>query len=107
MFWTDTSGDRIYRSRLDASQRTTLISSGLSSAEGLAWDWVNQKLYWTDSADDDIEVYDPATTYRRVLFENGLNSPYSIVVDPGTGYAYSYLHCKYREMWVCINLDNI
>ena len=32
MFWTDTSGDRIYTSRLDASQRTTLISSGLSSA---------------------------------------------------------------------------
>jgi len=32
MFWTDTSGDRIYRSRLDSSQRTTLISSGLSSA---------------------------------------------------------------------------
>ena len=62
--------------------------------EGLAWDWVNQKLYWTDSTDDDIEVYDPVTAYRRVLFENGLGSPYSIVVDPGTGYAYSSLHCK-------------
>ena len=54
--------------------------------EGLAWDWINQKIYWTDRCDDDIEVYDPITTYRRVLFDTGLINPYAIVVDPTTGY---------------------
>lgn len=53
---------------------------------GLAWDWVNQKLYWTDYCDDDIEVYDPVTRVRRVLFDVGLTEPYAIVVDPTTGY---------------------
>lgn len=53
---------------------------------GLAWDWVNQKLYWTDNSDDDIEVYDPVTRVRRVLFDVGLSAPYAIVVDPTTGY---------------------
>ena len=53
---------------------------------GLAWDWVNQKLYWTDYCDDDIEVYDPVTGARRVLFDVGLSAPYAIVVDPTTGY---------------------
>ena len=54
--------------------------------DGLAWDWVNEKLYWTDNCDDDIEVYDPVTGYRRILIETGLNNPTSIVVDPSTRY---------------------
>ena len=53
---------------------------------GLAWDWINQKLYWTDYCDDDIEVYDPVTRVRRVLFDVDLTAPYAIVVDPTTGY---------------------
>ena len=53
---------------------------------GLAWDWVNQKLYWTDLCDDDIEVYDPTTQVRRVLFDVDITEPWAIVVDPTTGY---------------------
>ena len=30
MFWSDTSADRIYRARLNGTQLTTIISSGLS-----------------------------------------------------------------------------
>ena len=54
-------------------------------SEGLAWDWVNEKLYWTDYCQDRIEVYDPATLHRRVLLTTGTN-PFAIKVDPGTGY---------------------
>ena len=53
--------------------------------EGLAWDWVNEKLYWTDYCQDHIEVYDPVSLHRRVLTATGTN-PFGIVVDPGTGY---------------------
>lgn len=71
---------------------------------GLAWDWVNQKLYWTDYCDDDIEIYDPSTGVRRVLFDVGLTEPYAIVVDPTTGYA---LHIN--PLWtihtVCLQMD--
>ena len=58
----------------------------MNFTDGLAWDWVNEKLYWTDNCDDDIEVYDPATGYRRVLIETGLSIPTNIVVDPGNRY---------------------
>lgn len=58
-------------------------------SDGLAWDWLNQKLYWTDYCDDDIEVYDPSTQVRRVLFDVGLSEPRTIVVDPTTGYVIS------------------
>ena len=54
--------------------------------DGLAWDWISQKLYWTDHCDDDIEVYDPSSEARRVLFDLDLDAPYGIVVNPLTGY---------------------
>jgi len=54
----------------------------------VAWDWVNKKLYWTDPCASDIEVYDPETRYRRILYNSadGLREPSGIVVDPTTGY---------------------
>ena len=52
-------------------------------AGGLAWDWVNRKLYWTDATDNDIEVLDPLTTQRKVLLSTGNGTdPWAIVVDP-------------------------
>lgn len=51
--------------------------------DGLAWDWVNQKLYWTDNCADDLEVFDPVTGNRKVLITTGSGSaPRSIVLDP-------------------------
>ena len=58
---------------------------------GLAWDWISQKLYWTDYCDDDIEVYDPTSGARKVLFDLDLDSPYSLVIDPISGYVKLYL----------------
>ena len=54
-----------------------------SSADGLAWDWVNRNLYWTDAEDKDIEVIDPLSTHRKLLISTGSSSmPRAIVVDP-------------------------
>ena len=56
-----------------------------TAADDLAWDWVNEKLYFTDLHAKDLEVYDPRSGYRRVLF-SGLGESYGIIVDPGTRY---------------------
>ena len=62
-----------------------LLDVHFMHVDGIAWDWVNKKLYWTDLADDDIEVFDPDTNYRKVLFKTGSQSqPRGIVVDPST-----------------------
>lgn len=55
----------------------------------VGWDWVNEKLYWTDPCANDIEVYDIPTAYRRVLYNSmdSVNDPSGIVIDPTTGYA--------------------
>ena len=52
--------------------------------DGLAWDWISEKIYWTDYCQDDIEVYDTTTGYRTVLFNTELIEPHTIVVDPTT-----------------------
>ena len=49
----------------------------------IAWDWINSKLYWTDTAQQEIEVYDFINSHRRVIIFTGNTSrPFSIVVDP-------------------------
>ena len=78
--------------------------------EGLAWDWIGEKLYWTDTCDNDIEVFDPATGDRKVLISTGSNTdPRGIVLDPTTRYAMSIvfkimggqiLVCLMCDMWV-------
>ena len=65
-----------------------VINNGISVTltEGLAWDWINEKLYWTVSNLRKIEVFDPATMHRKVLFETGANTnPADIVLDPING----------------------
>ena len=53
------------------------------STDGLAWDWVNSKLYWTDAEDNDIEVIDTVTTHRKLLISTGnTTTPRALVLDP-------------------------
>ena len=57
--------------------------------ESLAWDWINEKLYWTDSHLTRIEVYDPNTDHRKLLFGSDSftsSSPSDIVLDPNNGF---------------------
>ena len=69
------------------------VSMIYKCTEGLAWDWVNEKLYWTDACEDEIEVYDPVTQHRRQLISTGSN-PVAIIVDPVTGYELGLLYKK-------------
>ena len=55
--------------------------------EDIAWDWINQKLYWTDRENDTIKVYDPVRNIQKVLINTGAGSrPRAIIVDPSTRY---------------------
>ena len=59
------------------------------STDGLAWDWVNQKLYWADQYYNRIEVLDLSTNSRKLLFATGVNSnPRNIIVIPAHGEDY-------------------
>jgi len=63
----------------------TVINHGLSTAEGLAVDWVTHHLYWVESHLDQIEVSDFDGRNRLTLILGGMESPRAVVVDPAVG----------------------
>ena len=75
-FW-----ERMTYARITSSSYFTKHSQ--CPTDGLAWDWVNKKLYWTDAEDNDIEVIDPVTNHRKLLISTGsTTTPRAIVLDP-------------------------
>ena len=56
--------------------------------DGLAYDWVHNNLYWTDSMYNQIGIVsldtnDQGKFKSRILIESYLDSPHGIAVDPG------------------------
>uniref|UniRef100_A0A3B4ZHF0 LDL receptor related protein 8 n=1 Tax=Stegastes partitus TaxID=144197 RepID=A0A3B4ZHF0_9TELE len=55
---------------------------------GLALDWLQHNLYWTDSGDKSISVASVDGTKRRVLINTDLSEPRAIALDPHHGFMY-------------------
>ena len=87
LYWSDVAKAVIMQSRLDGSDVRTIVNTSLIAPENIAWDWINQKLYWTDRVNDTIKVYDPIRDIQKILVNTGPGSePRAIVVDPSTRY---------------------
>ena len=63
------------------------IISAVHTPDGLAVDWVNKKMYWSDGGYNMIEVAELDGSNRLTLFSSGLDDPRAIVVDPFQRYA--------------------
>uniref|UniRef100_A0A671SX24 Low-density lipoprotein receptor-related protein 6-like n=1 Tax=Sinocyclocheilus anshuiensis TaxID=1608454 RepID=A0A671SX24_9TELE len=91
IYWSDVSEEAIKRTLFNGSGpgglQNTVVSS-LASPDGLACDWMGNKLYWTDSETNRIEVAELDGTHRKVLFWQDLDQPRAIALDPARGYMY-------------------
>ena len=65
--------------------------SGVEYSDGIAYDWIHHKLYWTNANTDVIEVVDRNGKNRRVIVDNKMvngtvngtvEEPRAIAVDP-------------------------
>lgn len=52
------------------------------SPAGLAYDWLTNKLYWTDAGTNRIEVANANGTMRTLLAWENIDKPRDIVLDP-------------------------
>lgn len=92
IFWTDVMEENIKRARIEENpQVEVLVKINLNTPDGIAVDWINRKLYWTDTGIDMIEAADFNGTNRLVLVKTGLEEPRAIVVHPFVGYVKSCL----------------
>lgn len=83
IFWTDVISETI--STIDRKSNKSaphILIKNVTNADGLSVDWINQKLYWTDSETDTIEVADFDGTNRITLIDSGLDKPRGIAVYP-------------------------
>ena len=85
IFYSDITTDAIYSAFLNGTDLKTIISVGTPSPGGLAVDWQNNLLYWTDSSNGRIEVSSLDGAKRRVVISDFVEKPRAIVVDPCRG----------------------
>ncbi|XP_066143818.1 prolow-density lipoprotein receptor-related protein 1 [Euwallacea fornicatus] len=91
IFWTDVIDDKIYRGTVSGGSLGNIevvVSTGLSTAEGLTVDWIGQNLYWVESNLDQIEVAKLNGSFRRTLVAGDMQSPRAIAVDSRDGYLF-------------------
>jgi len=88
LFWSDSVARTISWLALNssgASVTEVLVSGGIKSVDGLAFDWIHKNLYWTDSGNNHIEVLGMETGSRgrwQTTLISGLDDPKAIVLDP-------------------------
>lgn len=91
VFWTDVIDDKIYRGTVvggSLGNIEVVVQTGLSTAEGLAVDWIGENLYWVESNLDQIEVSKLNGSFRRTLIAGDMESPRAIAVDPREGFLF-------------------
>ncbi|CAD5111663.1 DgyrCDS948 [Dimorphilus gyrociliatus] len=91
LFFTDIGENSIFRSIYKDNVRVEIkpiISYGLTTAEGIAVDWINEKIYWTDAALDQIQVSNFNGDFQMVLVSGTIGNPRSIAVSPKKGYLF-------------------
>ncbi|XP_030837511.1 sushi, von Willebrand factor type A, EGF and pentraxin domain-containing protein 1 isoform X2 [Strongylocentrotus purpuratus] len=80
MFYSDYGKREIYRVRLFSGRSIKTVVGGVGSAEGLAVDWLNQNLYWTDAVRRHIAVSRYDGSRRKFLLEDDIVRPRSLVI---------------------------
>ncbi len=55
--------------------------------DGIAWDWVTEKLYWSDECQGNIRMFDAINGGTKTIV-TGISNNRGITVDPTTGYVH-------------------
>ncbi|XP_054277887.1 very low-density lipoprotein receptor-like isoform X3 [Macrosteles quadrilineatus] len=89
IFWTDVADQKIFKAPIDeGSDRTVVIRGEMTTADGLAVDWIYNHIYWTDSGKNTIELANFEGSMRRVLITDRLEEPRAIAVNPLEGWMF-------------------
>ncbi|KAL0612518.1 LINE-1 retrotransposable element ORF1 protein [Plecturocebus cupreus] len=92
IYWSDVSEEAIKQTEFNKTESVQrVVVSGILSPDGLACDWLGEKLYWTDSETNRIEVSNLDGSLRKVLFWQELDQPRAIALDPTSGWSLAVL----------------
>jgi hypothetical protein len=63
----------------------TIISTNLTTPDGLAVDWIADNIYWTDADRNVLEVAHLDGSSRKVIIRDGLDEPRNLAIFPMKG----------------------
>ncbi len=61
------------------------LITAVNMSEGLAIDWINHNVYWTDAGSKTVEVASVDGLYRKVLYTVAVDKPRAIALHPARG----------------------
>eukprot|EP00794_Sanderia_malayensis_P008172 gene8172-9048_t len=83
LYWADYVKGRINRVKVNTTDKIqSLINGKLTKAEGIAVDWIGNKLYWTNTEKQCVEVSNLDGSYRKVLVSSDVDKPRGIALAP-------------------------
>jgi len=90
IFYTDIITQKIYSVNMDGSGLVELVSDIIVTPDGLAVDWVYDRLYWTDTGTNTIASVNlhGDKDSVRILVKDDIEEPRAIVLHPGKGWIF-------------------
>ncbi|KOC62359.1 Vitellogenin receptor [Habropoda laboriosa] len=90
VYWSDIeNGDEaIFRSLEDGSEREVIVTTGLSSPDDIAVDWVTGNIYFTDSGYMHVGVCNNDGSYCTIIIKERNDKPRGLALLPSSGLMY-------------------
>ncbi|XP_071454305.1 very low-density lipoprotein receptor isoform X2 [Hetaerina americana] len=89
IFWSDLSDQKIYKAPIDEGrEHSVVIKDELTTADGLAVDWIYNHIYWTDTGRNTIVLANFEGSMRKVLIQDNVQQPRAIALNPLNGWMY-------------------
>ncbi|XP_054718502.1 LOW QUALITY PROTEIN: low-density lipoprotein receptor-related protein 2-like [Uloborus diversus] len=82
LYWSDWGRETvgIYKSGMDGSNRTALVSTNIFWPNGIAVDHTTNRLFWTDARLHSIESITLDGSDRKTIIKDSVHHPYSLTV---------------------------
>ena len=88
IFFADVGAKTIYKAKLDdPDSKEPVITDNAKGLEGIAIDWVNDKLYWVDRHTQHMYVSELDGS-NRMTVKTGIKDARALVLHPGKGLAF-------------------
>ena len=90
LYFADVTAKTIFKAKIgsnDISDKEPVIDHDAEGLEGLAIDWVNDKLYWVDRHTQHMNVAELDGRHRKTIMTK-IEDARAIAVHPGIGYVY-------------------
>ncbi|OAD52717.1 Vitellogenin receptor [Eufriesea mexicana] len=90
VYWSDVEDEDevIIRSLEDGTERNIIVTTGLSSPDDIAVDWVTGNIYFTDSGYMHLGVCSNDGSYCTVIIKERNNKPRGLALLPSSGLLY-------------------